>query len=266
MKILQMTGYKYHDLKAYFVLCVSMKKQAFMNFFEKTKDVVLNYKVRDIKDNCEFYGVIVEPRCHPCLEYVIKNFLRFTNDKWGLHVFHGVKNESFIKDLFKNIENIIYTNINKDNLSIEEYNILVTSNSNFHDKIRSNTFLIFQSDSLFLRDMNDKLMKYDYVGAPWPHHDNMVGNGGLSIRNKNIFITICNQFIRPNNLPEDLFYAICLKRIDANVAPFIVACDFSCENIPTTSLPIGCHEHIQNIQIPNIVALYIQNFNINEVI
>lgn len=240
-----------------------MRKKAFMDFFEATKDVVLKYNCRSIDTNCKYYGVIVEPRCHPCLEYVCRNFLKFTNHEWGLHIFHGLNNDEFIKDKFKDIANIKYTNMEVENLTIEDYNKFMTNNIRFHNFIDSDHFLVFQTDSILLQEMDNRMMKYDYVGAPWPHFDGMVGNGGFSVRNKELFMKICESFNRPTNLAEDVFYAICLKKINANIAPFIVAQKFSCENIPTNVLPIGCHEHIQNVRIQNLHEIYINNFKMD---
>ena len=237
-----------------------MRKQHFTRFVERTKHLVNAYPVRHIHPSPKYYAVIVEPRRHPCMEYVCKNILRFLNDDWGLHIFHGTDNEEWIKDMFEGVENIRYTNLGVANLSIEDYNNLLTNNVKFHDAIESEVFLVFQTDSILFQSIPERYVQYDYVGAPWPHHGNLVGNGGLSIRRKTVMKLICDCYNRPTGCPEDLFYAICLRKEGSNVAPYEDAKQFSCELIPTTILPIGCHEHIQNINVKDFENIYSSYF------
>lgn len=231
-------------------------KLAFLNFVNKTKSFVLDYPTRCINRDPLYYGVIVEFRLHTCFEYVCKNFLRFTNEDWGLHVFHGNKNKNFVYKSLKGVANVKYTNLNVDNISIEDYNLLLTNNDKFYNQIKSDMFLTFQTDSLFLQPLKDEFLVYDYIGAPWPQHNNKVGNGGFSIRCKKTFMEISNNFNRPSQLAEDVFHSDCLIKMGANVAPYSIAKNFSCECEATNTLPIGCHDHINNVHVPNLYTLY----------
>ena len=52
----------------------------------------------------------------------------------------------------------------------------------FYEQINAtaNKILIFQTDSCLLKEGIDKFIDYDYIGAPWAHYNNEVGNGGFS--------------------------------------------------------------------------------------
>ena len=86
--------------------------------------------------------------------------------------------------------NVKFTNLNVDNLSIKEYNKLLTSVW-FYEQLLSKKFLLFQTDSCLLKDGIEDFLEFDYIGAPWPHLRNQIGNGGFSLRDKHVCIQIC---------------------------------------------------------------------------
>lgn len=139
---------------------------SFNNFVQSTKEVVLKYPIRKVNNNPTYYAVIVEPRKHQNFEYVCKNILRFTGEHWGLHIFHGTQNEAFVKSALRGVSNVIYTNLGVANLNTRSYNNLLSNPNQFYDKIKSDYFLVFQTDACLLREGIDEFMQYDYVGAP----------------------------------------------------------------------------------------------------
>jgi Protein of unknown function (DUF5672) len=96
--------------------------------------------------------------------------------------------------------------------------------------------LVIQWDS-FITHPNlwrNDFLKYDYIGAVWPHHpDAPVGNGGFSLRSMKLLQAIKNPgFIKRH--PED--YCICVdnknfleKEFDIQFAPTEVAEQFAVE-------------------------------------
>jgi hypothetical protein len=119
-----------------------------------------------------YTAVIVEPRKHKALSFVLNSFLTNLSDKWNIIIFHGKINEQFVKNIineemprFK--KRITLENLGVDNLSITQYNELLTSES-FYEKIPTEIILIFQTDTM-INDKNkekiDEFIKYDYVGA-----------------------------------------------------------------------------------------------------
>ena len=58
---------------------------------------------------------------------------------------------------------------------------------------------------------------------------------------------------------EDVFFWLCMEKINAHVAPYERACEFSCENIPTQTLPLGVHQKPGFIQM-DLDAVFAKNF------
>ncbi|CAH6419831.1 Hypothetical protein HVR_LOCUS912 [uncultured virus] len=157
-----------------------------------------------------FTAIIIEPRKHKALEFVLNNFLRNLDQKWDFIIFHGVDNEDYLNEIVKRMpqeyqDRISMKNLNIKNLSIDEYSQLLVS-EDFNESIPTEMFLIFQTDSMICDNTDnyiEQFMKYDYVGAPWS--DGVIGNGGLSLRRKSKMLEIirsCNYI----NDAEDLFF------------------------------------------------------------
>ncbi|MDA7437948.1 hypothetical protein N8773_01120 [Candidatus Pseudothioglobus singularis] len=92
--------------------------------------------------------------------------------------------------------------------SITDYShfILVRLNEYIH----TNYCLVTQWDGWVInKDFWDSnFLKFDYIGAVWPHHDdNKIGNGGFSLRSKKLLkstkLMVQNEVNLPSNLIED---------------------------------------------------------------
>jgi len=160
--------------------------------------VFLYFNLKELFTNNGIYtAVIVEPREHKALEFVLVNFLTLLDDRFNFIIFHGNKNETYLDNILNSklnhhLHRITKINLNVDNLQIHEYNNLLVNKEMFYDKIPTEYFLIFQTDTMICSQYKDYIYdfinkNYDYVGAPWKHINNLVGNGGLSLRSKKIF-------------------------------------------------------------------------------
>ena len=92
--------------------------------------------------------------------------------------------------------------------------------------------LIFQHDSMLLKNGADDFLDWDYVGSPWKasanwaRHDRAGGNGGLSIRDVQAHRDLLKiKKYNPKYGNEDVFFTHHLP----NVAPFDVCVRFACE-------------------------------------
>ena len=121
--------------------------------------------------------------------------------------------------------------------------------------------LIVQDDGMIVRPGINRLLQYDYVGAPWADDErntyikehitsNLVGNGGLSLRCISIMKDICSRFrdnrfelfyFNLNRIPEDVFFVKHLAKIGAKIAPFHIACTFAAEQGINVSC-LGMHK------------------------
>lgn len=181
----------------------------------------------------KYTAVIVEPRKHKALSFVLENFLTNLSEEWDIIIMHGNKNEEYVDDIMEKSlssfgNRITKVNLNVDNLTIDDYNKLLKSKE-FYDKIPTEVFLIFQTDTVICdndKDLINKFLEYDYVGAPWINGG--VGNGGLSLRKKSKMLEIINKCPTDGRV-EDVFFAN--SCIDIYKPSFDEAKEFSVENV-----------------------------------
>jgi hypothetical protein len=180
------------------------------------------------------FCVIVEPRQHPNLIPVIKNFMCLMGPGWGLIVYHGPDNEMFVKDGLSpalSDDQVYYVRMARRNLTTAEYSAMLGDPLFWQcmlDGFKCEYALIFQCDTLLLKggDAVDAWLKYDYVGAPWPNMSVSiapfkrdlqltVGNGGLSLRNVRVMLAIARNYPYPSDadvhVPEDVYFSYWLK-------------------------------------------------------
>lgn len=181
------------------------------------------------------FCVIVEPRQHPNLIPVIKNFMCLLQDAgWGLIVYHGPDNEMFVKDGLSPVlsdDRVHYVRMTRRNLTTAEYSAMLGDPLFWQcllDGFKCEHALIFQCDTLLLKGgaAIDAWLKYDYVGAPWPimsvsvgprqrELQLTVGNGGLSLRNVRVMLAIARNHPYPSDasvhVPEDVYFSYWLK-------------------------------------------------------
>ena len=107
--------------------------------------------------------------------------------------------------------------------------------------------LIMQWDSFIVdpQAWDAAFLDYDYIGAPWPHRRQPVGNGGFSLRSRRLIDALQDADIRETQ-PED--HVICLDYHDLLVArhgirfaPVDVASRFAFELTPPKGSTFGFH-------------------------
>jgi hypothetical protein len=184
----------------------------------------------------KYTAVIIEPREHKALGFVLKNFFTNLSEEWGFIIFHGKSNKTFIEELFKSELSIYKHRINKiiqletDNLSGVDYANLCKSAS-LYNCIDTEILLKFETDSLILKENKDLInmfLKYDYVGAPWVN--GMVGNGGLCLRRKSKMLEICEKVDGNFTTHEDNYF--CYQNVVSLSRPsFKEAQAFSVETV-----------------------------------
>jgi len=224
--------------------------------------IIVNKEQKNIEsfNNKEdtYTAIIIEPREHEALEFVLTNFLENLSTKWNFIIFHGNKNIDFINNLFNTSLNkyknkVKLINLKVDNLTIDDYNKLLVS-KDFYDYIPTEVFLIFQTDTLICsnyKNLIDDFIKYDYSGAPWKENiinNNIIkydyngnsGNGGLSLRRKSKMLEILNN-CQYKNEPEDVYFSKGCNNIFINKPNIEDAKLFSVESI-YNNISFGVHK------------------------
>jgi hypothetical protein len=190
---------------------------------------------------------IVEPRKHPNLGPVLWQIAKIYPEGVSLHVFHGLENEEYVKDICNLYTNVHYHNLGVKNLTTESYSHLLCSNE-FWLNFFSEFVLIVQTDTFLLKKIEEKFFQFDYVGAPWPWNalkgvprNYQVGNGGFSLR-KLEFMLKCTKK-SPKAHPEDTYFSS-RAYFEGKLPNIEIAKQFSVEHIYYPS-PIGFHQAYQ---------------------
>ena len=202
--------------------------------------------------NFDFKAVLIEYRCFPHLEFLIRNMILKLGTNWSYTVICGNLNYDYINKMCNSISlNIKIIKTNYDNLDINSYSKLLAS-LDFWNLLIGKKILIYQEDSCIFKTNIDEFLEYDYIGAPWPksNTDNVykVGNGGFSLRTKQCMIDIINKIDIENKecdksilihmknsnftiMPEDLYFSQNMIKYNiGKIAEWEVAKKFSIES------------------------------------
>ena len=208
----------------------------FKLFYERTKNIKFEHynNFRTTKA-----AVLVEPRDHPLLKYVIYNFMYLLAPQgWSLHVFCSNKNYQTINEIRKTMNLHIHL-LPKDNLTEPEYNQLLTS-ENFYNEFdeKITHLLIFQTDTMLLKDNISDFLTFDLIGAAWSFSPHRGCNGGLSLRNRKKMLQMCKERICNEN--EDGFFSYTNQDMLNKIPTLEDKNNFSMETIWCDD-PMGMH-------------------------
>lgn len=212
-----------------------------------------NIELPEIKQNSYYEAVLIEYRCFPHLEFLIRNTINKLGEEWSHTIVCGILNYDYMIGICKNISSkikVIKTQF--ENLDQNTYSKMLAS-TYFWDFFEGGKILIYQEDSIIFKNNIDDFLHWDYIGAPWPEHQNDnqagVGNGGISLRSKFImkkiiekisiedtiynsstinYVTNCKLLI----FPEDVYFSKNMEDFDLGyLADRNSASDFSTETI-----------------------------------
>jgi hypothetical protein len=186
-------------------------------------------------------AIFIDDRTDRFFEFIIRLFIIKLGNDFSHYIVCSDNNYNFMKNMCENISkniNIIKLDTDIEINTQEKYSSLLKTCS-FWTNFKASTALIYQSDTyIFNENLISEFIKYDYIGAPWPHqpYGLSVGNGGFSIRNLTIMKEICEthsnkELINDNNLPEDLFFSFYMHNLQKKIPNFIKAVQFSLENV-----------------------------------
>jgi hypothetical protein len=154
------------------------------------------FSLPDFVETSDFEAVCIEYRKLPHMEFLIRNNIIKLGNKWSHTIICGNLNYEYITDLCNSISRkikVIKTNYN--NLMPSEYSKFLTT-IEFWNLLKGKKIIIYQEDSLIFKNNIDDFLYFDYIGAPWMQdkNDNKtgVGNGGFSLRTKEIMVKIIN--------------------------------------------------------------------------
>jgi hypothetical protein len=226
----------------------------------------------------KYTAIIIEPRKHKALEFVLNNMLECLSNNWKIVCFHGNNNieySSFIVNKLNLVFNnrIQTVNLNVDDLNQKTYSKLLATKSIIYEHIDTEYFLVFQTDSMmFKRNINfmDFFIhgNYDYVGAPWlvtnyqPTKDrSFIGNGGFSLRKTQTMLKIIEnhpwneESIDPIVFNEDLYFSKNYINIHVLKPSYETAKQFCVDEV-FTDFTMACHKPWSHHHFDKFVKIY----------
>ena len=158
------------------------------------------------------------------------------------------------------IDIVVWEDLNTFEFSLDTYNTVLKDVS-FWKSIGGKKALLIQEDGILLKSGVESFLDVYYIGAPWLDcagneyiknymSPGLVGNGGLSIRDIETCIKICEKYVEEKyelffenqvEIPEDVYFVKCLTHENIDIASTRRASEFSCEQILTQNA-LGFHK------------------------
>jgi len=199
----------------------------------------------DIQLNSKYETCLIEFRIFPHLEFIIRNAIIKLGPTWSHTVICGTSNYDYMRKMCNDIHpNIKVIQLPYDNLEPRSgYSDLLTS-MNFWNLFVGEKILIHQEDSCIFETNIEEFLQYDYIGAPWDYFLNSswlknsniiipVGNGGFSLRTKQIMIDVINKAsTRGKYESEDVYFSKNMQIFNIGKLPNPeIAFEFSTEQL-----------------------------------
>lgn len=213
-------------------------------------------------------AVIVEPRKHYALEFVVRVMAHLLDQSWSIHIWCGEDNEQFIGDMLQGVPYRLTKLDGVHNLTVEDYNRLCLSIP-FWRHIHAETILIFQTDSLMLKPASElePFLDYDMVGGPTGiFAGEEFFNGGFSLRKRSAMVEalrkvpvrrmgegsrtlmriasktgMCSNPLPDREEAEDQFFFRAMPEIGGNLPSMKEASTFATDTVPAED-PIAFHK------------------------
>jgi hypothetical protein len=206
-------------------------------------------------------AIIVEPRKHKALEFVLNNVCSCLEDV-RIVLFHGTQNKEYSEAIVERL-NPLHSNcitlvqLDVEDLNQVEYSRLFATKSVLYDWIHTEHFLVFQTDSMLFKIeipiLFESFLAYDYVGAPWlqtmyvPTKEcGYIGNGGFSLRrtSKMLELIEAKEWTSKTDLIdqlEDLFFCRPVPGIQVNKPSYEIAKLFCVDEV-FSPIAMSCHK------------------------
>jgi mannosyltransferase OCH1-like enzyme len=241
---------------------LSNAKEEFRYFCFRYLDYIRCLELPIIGQNNYYEAVLVEYRCLPHIEFLLRNCIHKLGSEWSQTIICGNLNYDYILNIVKNIDrDIKVIKTDYDNLYPSDYSLFLSSKS-FWDLLYGEKILIYQEDTCIFKNNIMDFVEWDYIGAPWNKHQNdtpnCVGNGGLSLRSKSIMLEVISKIgikeakynsstisymTNTNSLcpPEDVYFSKNIQDLNiGKVADWDTAYKFSSECVLNKE-SFGCH-------------------------
>ena len=214
---------------------IEINCQNYLNTYLNKK---VNYQHKDTSKNLM---LILDTRLSLSLILVIKNAL-IKMPNFNLMLISTKEVIEFVENIFGEIPYKI--EINKSKINLKEYSKIMLD-QNIWKKIKEDRVLVFQSDTIVLRNILDaefpKLSMIGPVCVNLEDENKFMINGGFSFRDKKLMTELCRNKVI-NSEVEDLFYTEKIRQHYPELMPSINECnDFAIESVGNKLTAKGIH-------------------------
>lgn len=141
--------------------------------------------------------------------------------------------------------------------NLHDYNNLLTSINFWETFVDYDRVLIFQQDSMLLRDGIEEFLEWDYIGASIKNFKGCM-NGGLSLRNPKKMIECINRGLPHPEHNEDIRFCHALRKYGGHLPDEETASKFSVETVFKLG-SLGMHaanKYLSNIEYQKVITQY----------
>lgn len=205
-------------------------KEAFRYSCYRHLDCIKSLKLPFIRKNSYYEAILIEFRCLPHLEFLIRNAIYNLGEKWSHTIVCNFSNYNFINKIIKDIDrDIKIINLDDTHLKEKEYNDLLMTKT-FWDLFNGEKLLIYDELSFILKFDINVFLNFDYINVPLSleYNTNKIceTNINLSLRKKSIMIECFKyekniipqhelyEYMIANdlkNIPEDIFFKTIIR-------------------------------------------------------
>ncbi len=193
----------------------------------------------------ELVVCLIEFRPLRAIEHVLNAVFRVyaAPREIGLAIVYGTGNQDLVEAAYGELENVRLIRMDFDNIDRRTYSAILQQPQFWENFVAWSHVLVYQTDALLLRRIDDAYFALDYVGAPW-QNNRQGGNGGFSLRRVRAMVAACEPsrglpFHAVSRKHEDMFFSG--ARLKFLPARSDLHRAFSVETVPHPA-PCGCHQ------------------------
>lgn len=227
------------------------------NTFIENTDSLLDPPDFSLKSSTEKCAVLVEPRKHPHLSFVLRMLFAHLDDTWALKIFHSAANKSYVEARVSGWGDVQMQEVCVEGLGHDEYQRLLL-NPWFWEQVPCEHVLLFQCDSLLCRTGVDAYLGYDFVGAPYREKARgpwKVGRGSFSLRRRSVMRELTERWPSYRDTREDEHFSRVLIEHGYRL-PSVETCKAFCVESNYTKQPLALHNpipHLDPVQLDQLL-------------
>ena len=189
--------------------------------------------VKYFPQESDYETVLIEYRSLPHTEFLIRNIIHKLGNYWSHTVVCGTDNYSYMVEMCRKIHpNLKVIQTPFSNHTQKTYSDYLCT-LDFWNLFTGKKVLLYQEDTCVFKGNIERFLMFDWLGSPWIHPlVNPGGNGGFSLRTRQIMIDVIQFHDSTFYFPEDKYFVNTIHKEKLGIlADYHTNYHFSTENI-----------------------------------